>query len=60
MACIVDHKSSKFSKNSTCFHDSNKPLQIFSTIAQSKALKIKIRKSRILKNPGIKLPISWT
>ncbi len=49
-----DHKSSQFSKDSTCFHESNKSSQILSTMAQNESLKIKIRESRILTNPDPK------
>ena len=31
-----DYESSQFSKDSTCFHESNKSLQILSTMAQNK------------------------
>ncbi len=47
-----DHESSQFSKDSTGFHESNESSQILSTMAQNESLKIKIRKSRILTNPG--------
>ncbi len=40
-----DHKSSQLSKDSTCFHESNESLLIFSSIARNKSLKIKIPES---------------
>ncbi len=40
-----DHESSQFSKDSTCFHESNKSSRILSTIAQNESLKIQIRES---------------
>ncbi len=43
-----DHKSSQFSKDSTCFHESNESLQILSTMAQNESLKIEIRESESL------------
>ena len=47
-----DHKSSQFSKDSTCFHESNESSQILSTKAPNQSLKIKICKSWFLMNPG--------
>ncbi len=44
-----DHESSQFSKDSTCFHESNKSLRILSTMAQNESLKIEIRKSESLR-----------
>ncbi len=38
-----DHESSQFSKDSTCFHESNESLQILSTMARNESLKIEIR-----------------
>ena len=43
-----DHESSQFSKDSTCFHESNKSLWILSTMAQNESLKIEIRESESL------------
>jgi hypothetical protein len=48
-----DHKSSQFSKDSTCFHESNESSRILSTMARNESLKIEIRESeslRILKH----------
>ena len=47
-----DHKSSQFSKDLTCFPEFDKTSRILSTKAQNESLKIKIRESRILTNPG--------
>jgi hypothetical protein len=44
-----DHESSQFSKDSTCFHESNESLRILSTMAQNDSLKIKIRESESLR-----------
>jgi hypothetical protein len=45
-----DHESSQFSKDSTCFHESNESSRILSTMAQNESLKLEIRESlRILK-----------
>ncbi len=43
-----DHESSQFSKDSTCFHESNESLQILSTMERNQSLKIEIRKSESL------------
>jgi hypothetical protein len=40
-----DHESSQFSKDSTCFHESNESLRILSTMARNESLKIEIRES---------------
>ncbi len=40
-----DHESSQFSKDSTCFYESNESLRILSTMAQNESLKIEIRES---------------
>jgi hypothetical protein len=47
---VLSCGSSQFSKDSTCFHKSNKLSQILSTIVQNESLKIRIRESRILTN----------
>ncbi len=44
-----DHESSQFSKDSTCFHESNESLRILSTMARNESLKIEIRKSESLR-----------
>ncbi len=44
-----DHESSQFSKDSTCFHESNESLRILSTMARNKSLKIEIRESESLR-----------
>ncbi len=43
-----DHESSQFSKDSTCFHESNESLRILSTMARNQSLKIEIRESESL------------
>jgi hypothetical protein len=43
-----DHESSQFSKDSTCFHESNESLRNLSTMARNESLKIEIRKSESL------------
>jgi hypothetical protein len=56
-----DHQSSQFSKDSTCFHESNESLQILSTMARNESLKIEIHESESLRilgfgfaNPNLK------
>ncbi len=44
-----DHESSQFSKDSTCFHESNESLRILSTMARNESLKIEIRESKSLR-----------
>ncbi len=52
---VVDHKSSQFSKDLTCFHESS---WVFSSKAQNESLKIRTRKSQIricrLASPNLK------
>jgi hypothetical protein len=43
------HESSQFSKDSTCFHESNESLRILSTMARNQSLKIEIRESESLR-----------
>jgi hypothetical protein len=53
-----DHESSQFSKDSTCFHQSNESSRILSTMAQNESLKLEIRESESLSfgfaNPNLK------
>ncbi len=43
-----DHESREFSKDSTCFHESNESSRILSTMAQNESLQIEIRESESL------------
>ncbi len=49
MVHIVDHTSSQFSKDLTCFHESNESLWILSTMARNESLKIENRESESLR-----------
>ncbi len=44
-----DHESSQFSKDSTCFHESNESSQILSTMSQNESLKMEICESKSLR-----------